>query len=140
MWTITHSDDFARGFIGLLGHPEAWGEDFHITSDEFLPWDTIYQLTAEAAGCEAHIVHVTSDTICALNPEYQGSLLGDKSVSALFDNSKIKRLVPGFQARIPFAEGIRQTIHWFDADPARRYINAQTNAFIEQLIQITRLR
>lgn len=140
LWTITHGDDFARGFIGLLGHPEALGEDFHVTSDEFLPWDSIYQLTARAAGCEAQIVHVTSDTICALDPGYRGSLLGDKSVSALFDNSKIKKLVPDFQARIPFAEGIRQTINWFDADPARQYIDAKTNAFIDRLIQTTQVR
>lgn len=137
LWTLTHAEDFARGFIGLLGQPDALGEDFHITSDEFLSWNSIYQLTAQAAGCEARIVHVTSDTICALNPEYRGTLLGDKSMSALFDNSKIKQQVPGFQASIPFAEGIRRTLAWFDADPARQYIDPETDAFIDRLIGTT---
>lgn len=138
VWTLTHADDFARGFTGLLGNPSAIGEDFHITSDEFLTWDTIYQLTAQAAGCEARIVHVTSDRICALDPEYTGTLLGDKSVSAIFDNSKIKRLVPDFRADISYREGIKQTIAWFEANPARQWVNPATDKFIEQLIDAAR--
>lgn len=136
VWTLTHAEDFARGFAGLVGNAKAIGEDFHITSDEFLTWDTIYQLTAEAAGCEARIVHVTSERICALNPDYTGTLLGDKSVSAIFDNSKIKALVPDFRAEIPYREGIKRTIAWFEADPARQRINPATDAFIEKLITL----
>lgn len=139
LWTVTHADDFAKGFIGLLGRKEALGEDFHITSDEFLSWNRIYRLTAAAVGCQANIVHVTSDKICELDPDYTGSLLGDKSVSAIFDNSKIKRLVPEFKAAIPFQEGIKSTIHWFEEDPRRQIINPQTDAFIERLIATTRI-
>lgn len=138
VWTLTHSEDFARGFVGLLGNSAAIGEDFHITSDEFLTWDTICQLTAAAAGTEAKIVHVTSDRICAMDPDYRGTLLGDKSVSAIFDNSKIKRLVPEFRAQIPYREGIKRTIAWFEADPSRQVFNAATDAFIEKLIATTR--
>lgn len=137
LWTLTHAEDFARGFIGLLGLAAAVGEAFHITSDEFLSWNRIYQLTAAAVGCEAKIVHVTSDKICQLDPDYTGSLLGDKSVSAIFDNSRIKRFVPGFKASIPFAEGIKRTIAWFEADPRRQFINPDTDAFIERLIATT---
>lgn len=137
VWTLTHAEDFARGFIGLLGNPRAIGEDFHITSDEFLTWDTIYQLTAAAVGAEAKLIHVTSDRICQLDPQYTGTLLGDKSVSAIFDNSKIKRLVPEFQAQIPYREGIRRTIAWFEADQRRQWIDPQTDAFIERLISTT---
>ena len=137
LWTLTHADDFARGFIGLLGNPGAFGEDFHITSDEFLSWDTIYQLTAAAVGCEANIVHVTSDQICRLDPDYRGSLLGDKAVSAIFDNSKIKKLVPSFEAKISYAEGIKRTIEWFEAHPGRQLVNLDTNTFIERLIATT---
>lgn len=138
VWTLTHAEDFARGFTGLLGNSAAIGEDFHITSDEFLTWDTIYQLTAEAAGCEAHIVHVTSDRICAMDPDYTGTLLGDKSVSAIFDNSKVKRLVPDFRPEIPYREGIKKTLAWFEADPARQLVDPATDAFIERLIATTR--
>jgi nucleoside-diphosphate-sugar epimerase len=134
LWTVTHADDFAQGFLGLMGHAAAIGEDFHITSDEFLSWNEIYQLTAAAVGRTAEIVHVTSDRICELDPEYTGTLLGDKSGSALFDNSKVKRLVPDFRARIPFAEGIQRTLAALEANPARKRVNPETNAFIEQLI------
>lgn len=137
LWTITHADDLAIGFCGLLGNPQALGEDFHITSDEFLPWNRIYQLTAAALGCEANIVHVTSDRICAMDPDYEGSLLGDKSESALFDNSKIKRVVPEFRCSIPFAEGVKSALAWFEADAARRYVNPETDAFIDRLVETT---
>ncbi|WP_185231000.1 NAD-dependent epimerase/dehydratase family protein [Teredinibacter franksiae] len=134
LWTLTHAEDFAVGFCGLLGNKKAIGEDFHITSDFFLSWNEIYQQTARAAGCEAEIVHVTSDKICALNTEYTGTLLGDKSVSAIFDNTKIKSLVPEFKAKINYAEGIARTLEWFEADPRRQVISPETDAFIDRLI------
>lgn len=137
LWTLTHADDFALGFIGLLGNPQALFEDFHITSDEFLSWNEIYQLTAAAVGCEAKIVHVTSDRICQKDPDYTGTLLGDKAVSTLFDNSKIKRLVPSFKASIPFAEGIKRTLAEFEAEPSRQLIDAETHQLIEDLIAET---
>lgn len=137
LWTLTHADDFAKGLTGLLGRKEAIGEDYHITSDEFLSWNRIYQLTAAAVGCEANIVHVTSDKICELDPEYTGTLLGDKAVSAIFDNSKIKRLVPEFEATIPYKEGIQRTIAWFEENPQRQVVDPQTDAFIERLIATT---
>ena len=135
LWTLTHAHDFAKGFIGLLNNKAALGEAVHITSDEVLDWNTIYQQTAAALGVEAHIVHVSSDFICALDPDYTGTLLGDKAVSTLFNNQKIKRLVPTFEATIPYREGIQKTLAWFEADPKRQWINPQTHAFIEQLIK-----
>jgi len=134
LWTITHNSDFARGLIGLLGHQQAIGHAFHITSDEVLTWDQIYAATAAAAGAEAKIVHIASDFIAACMPDMAGSLLGDKTVSVVFDNSKIKRFVPGFCATTPFARGIRQTIAWFDADPARQRIDATADQQWDRLI------
>lgn len=127
LWTITHADDFAKGLVGLLGHQQAIGHAFHITSDEILTWDQIYQATAAAAGGVANIVHIPSDVIADIcdglgQPWMRGSLLGDKSHSVIFDNTKIKRFVPGFCCTIPYARGIRRTIEWFEADPARRRI------------------
>jgi nucleoside-diphosphate-sugar epimerase len=134
LWVLTHAEDFARGFNGLLGNEEAIGEAIHITSDEVLTWNQIHQQLAAAVGATADIVHVTSDKICRFDPEYVGSLLGDKSASVIFDNSKIKGLVPGFKATIPFAEGIKRTIAWFDAEPSRQAINPADNEFIDRLI------
>lgn len=134
LWTLTFAADFAVGFVGLLGNSAAIGEDFHITSDEFLSWNEIYQLTAAAVGCHADIVHVTSERICQFDPSFTGTLLGDKAVSALFDNSKIKRFVPNFSPKTTFAEGIKHTTAWFEADTQRQVINPKTNALIERLI------
>ncbi|MFA6482953.1 MAG: SDR family oxidoreductase [Bacteroidales bacterium] len=139
LWTMTHASDFAKGFIGLLDNQHAIGEAFHITSDEVLTWNQIYETVARAAGAEANVVHIASDYISGYAekhgyPSVHGTLLGDKSHSAVFDNSKIKRFVPDFTATTPFSEGIRQTIEWFDAVPSRRVVSEVTNRFLDGLI------
>jgi nucleoside-diphosphate-sugar epimerase len=135
LWTITHNSDFAKGLVGLLGHPGAIGHAFHITSDEALTWNQLYELTAEAAGVSApRLVHIASDFITACYPDMTGTLLGDKSHSALFNNSKIKRFVPDFVATNRFREGIAKTIRAFDADPKRQAIDHEANAKWDRLI------
>ncbi|HTU35727.1 MAG TPA: SDR family oxidoreductase [Candidatus Acidoferrum sp.] len=134
LWVITHSSDFAKGLVGLLGNPRAIGEAFHITTDEVMSWDQLYQTVAAAAGVEPKLVHIPSDFISACLPDQRGRLLGDKAVSVIFDNSKIKRFVPDYRATTTFAEGIRQSLAWFAADPARRQIDSATNAAWEKLI------
>lgn len=134
LWVATHNSDFAVGLVGLLGHAQAIGHAFHITGDEVLTWDQITRLTAEAAGVEADIVHIASDFVTACIPDERGNLTGDKSHSVVFDNSKIKRFVPAFGARVPFAEGIRRTVAWFDADPRRRQIDHEADAQWDRLI------
>ena len=135
LWVITHNSDFAQGLVGLLGHQQAIGHAFHITSDEVMTWDQFYRITAQAAGVEAEIVHIASEFLGACMPDLVGSLTGDKSSSVVFDNSKIKRFVPGFCARVPFAEGIRRTIEWFDADPRRKLVDEPMNADWDELIE-----
>lgn len=135
LWTITHNTDFAQGLVGLLGHPSAVGESFHITSDEVLTWDQLYRQTAAAAGVtDPHLVHIASDFITACLPDETGTLHGDKAVSCVFDNAKIKRFVPGFHARTRYAEGIRRTIAWFDADPSRQQTDLVANARWDRLL------
>ncbi len=135
LWTVTHSDDFAPGLVGLLGNPLARGEDFQITSDEALTWNEIHRLTALAAGVAApKFVHVPSDLLVAWDPGCEGTLLGDKSHTALFDNTKLRRAVPDFRPRIAFRDGVRRTIEWFDADPARRLLPPDEDAFIENVL------
>jgi nucleoside-diphosphate-sugar epimerase len=127
LWTVTHSTDFATGLVGLLGHTRATGEAFHITSDEVLTWNQIYGEIARAAGVEAELFHMTTDAIVAASPKDEGTLLGDKIHSTVFDNSKIKSFVPGFSARTPLRVGVRETIRWFDADERRRKIDDEAN-------------
>jgi len=139
LWTLTHADDFAIGFLGLFGNNLALGEAFHITSDEVLTWNQIYQTVAQANGFDANIVHIPSDYIADYAdlhhyPSKRGSLLGDKSYSAVFDNSKIKKFVPTYKANIPFAAGIKNTLHWFESEPIRMIINEETNKFLDGLI------
>jgi nucleoside-diphosphate-sugar epimerase len=135
LWTITHAEDFAKGFFGLMSHPQAIGQDFHITSDELFTWNQIYQMLADAVGVPPNIVHIPSEFICTFDPEQTGNLLGDKAHSVIFDNTKIKTLVPGFQATIPFHQGIRGTLAWLDKDPKRKWIRPETDMMMDKIIR-----
>ena len=134
LWVLTHHKDFARGFVGLLGNPHAIGDAFHITSDELLNWNQIFDLVAKAAGAQARIVHVPSDLIAAYDPAWGAGLLGDKAVSMVFDNSKIKRIVPDFVASIPFSRGAEEIMAWYDADPARQVVEEEQDQLIDRII------
>jgi nucleoside-diphosphate-sugar epimerase len=134
LWTLTHSQDFAKAFVGLLGRPQAVGESYTITSDEYLPWNQIYQLFARAAGVrEPELVHVASETIAAHSAELGANLLGDRSHSVVFDNTKIKSLVPGYRATIPFADGAREIVQWFDANPELQTVDQDYMALTDRL-------
>ena len=134
LWTLTHSSDFAKGFVGLLGNSHAIGEVYHITSDEWLTWDQIHQVIAKALGLEARIVHVPSDLIAAYDADWGDSLLGDKTHSFVLDNSKIKKAVPGFACTKPFSVGIQESLDWYYADPARQVVDGQFNALCERIL------
>lgn len=134
LWTVTHSRDFAKGFNGLLGHQQAIGHAFHITSDEILTWNQIYQAVAEAADTELRAVHIPTEFISKIIPGEKDGLWGDKAHSVIFDNSKIKRFVPEYQATIPFREGIRETLQWFEAEADRMIIKTQTNAMMDKIL------
>jgi nucleoside-diphosphate-sugar epimerase len=135
LWCITHNSDFAKGLVGLLGHEQAPGHAFHITSDEVMTWDQFYRITAEAAGVEPKLIHIPSEFLAACMPDKLGSLIGDKSQSAIFDNTKIKRFVPGYCATTPFARGIRRTMAWFDADAARKEVDESANVVWDKIIE-----
>ncbi|MCK9858261.1 SDR family oxidoreductase [Paenibacillus sp. ATY16] len=133
LWTMTHNSDFAKGFVGLLGEQNAIGEAYHITSDEVLSWNQIYEAIGAAAGVKPNLVHISSDFLITYDPDLEGGLLGDKAVSAVFDNSKIKKLVPDFAATVPFAEGIKRTVKWFEAHPEKC---SEDEAWNEQMDRI----
>lgn len=140
LWTLTHHRDFAKGLVPLLGHSRAIGEAFHITSDDALTWNQIAQLLAAAAGCEARITHVPSDAIAAADSEWGASLLGDKTHSMVFDNAKLRSIVPGYVATIPFERGAREIVAWHDEDPARQRIDQRLDAVMDKLIATYRTR
>jgi nucleoside-diphosphate-sugar epimerase len=133
LWTVTHNTDFARAFVPLLGHPRTLGEAFHITSDDVLTWNQIAHALGAALGVTARIVHVPSDVIAAHDPEWGAGLLGDKTHSAVFDNSKVKSLVPGWQAVVPFERGAREIADWYLADPARQVVDEKLDALMDKL-------
>jgi len=134
LWTLTHHRDFARGFTPLLGNHHALGEAVHITSDEWLSWNRIFEIVGAAAGVAPRLVHIPSTLIAAYDVGWGDSLLGDKTHSMLFDNSKIKRLAPGFVAAIPFERGAEEMIAWYDADPARQVIDVELDRRMEAMI------
>ncbi len=134
LWTLTHHRDFAKGLVGLLDNNLAIGETFHITSDEWLTWDQIVHLMAQAAGTTANIVHIPSDMIAQFDPNWGAGLLGDKAHSMVFDNSKIKRIVPDFAATIPFAQGAAEIMAYYDGDPARQVVDPERDALMDRII------
>jgi nucleoside-diphosphate-sugar epimerase len=134
LWTLTHHRDFAKGFVGLLGHPYALGEVFHITGDEWLSWNEIFRLFGAAVGVEPKVVHVPSDLIASEDPEWGAGLLGDKAHSMIFDNSKIRRLVPDFVCSVPFAQGSREIVSWYLADPKRQTVDPQFTMRYERIL------
>ena len=134
LWTLTHHRDFAKGFVGLLGNPHAIGEAVQITSDESVTWNQIFEYCARAAGVTPKLVHIPSERIAQYDPEWGAGLLGDKAYSVIFDNSKIKRLVPDFCAATPFALGAVEIINWYLADASRQVVNAEFNQLCDRMI------
>lgn len=135
LWVLTHHSDFAKGFVGLLGNNRAIGEAFHITSDELLTWNQIHEILARAAGAPPpQIVHVPSDLINAFDGRWGAGLLGDKTNTMVFDNTKIKRVSPDFTCTIPYERGAQEVIHWFDADPARQVVSDEFNQLTDRII------
>jgi nucleoside-diphosphate-sugar epimerase len=136
LWTITHARDFAVGFTGLLGKDEAIGEAFHITGDEAPTWNQIFNWVAEAAGAEANLVHVASDAIAAADPRWGDGLLGDKAHSMVFDNTKVKRLVPEFGlGATPYKLGAREVIDWYDAHPDHQTVDPEADKTMDWLAE-----
>jgi nucleoside-diphosphate-sugar epimerase len=133
LWTVTHNTDFARGFVSLLGHPRTVGEAFHITSDDVLTWDQIARALGAALGVTPRIVHVPSDVIASLDPVWGAGLLGDKAHSMVFDNSKLRSVVPGWRAVVPFERGAREIVDWHLADPARQVVDERLDAMMDKL-------
>jgi nucleoside-diphosphate-sugar epimerase len=135
LWTLTHSRDFAVGLLGLLGDARTFGHAFHITSDEALPWNQIYEILAAAAGApEPRLVHIASETIARADPDWGRALLGDMAHSLIFDNSKIRHFSPDFTLGTPFPQGAREVISWFDRDAARQQIDRRFDAVVETLL------
>ena len=135
LWVLTHSVDFAKGFIGLLGNYHAVGHTFHITSDEVLTWNQIYEIMADALEVEPKIVHIPSDSIAKFDKRIGESLLGDKAYSVIFDNTKIKTFVPEFKATIQFKEGIKKVLAWFNEKEERKKVIPEENELMDRIIR-----
>lgn len=134
LWVLTWNADLAKGLVGLLGNPKAIGEAFQITSDQVLSWDQIHLEVYQAMGLEPNVIHIPSDFIARFDPESVGSLIGDKSNSVVFDNSKIKSFVPDFKCEVPWAEGLRRSLSWFNEHPEFQSIDNEANVLWDRII------
>lgn len=137
LWTLTWNEDFASGFIGLLGNPTALGEAFQIMSDEQLTWNQIYESVGRALNKQAQLYHVASDFLVAVAPkvwELEGNLLGDKSVTVVFDCAKLKRAVQGFQATTRFDEGVRRCVDYLLSHPELQVEDPEFDAWCDRVI------
>jgi len=135
LWPATHSKDFAKGFLGLMGNIQAIGEAVHITTDEALSWNQIYQAIGKALGVKPKLYHVTSDFIVACNPEHEGALHGDKSLTVVFDNSKIKRLTPGFTASVRFDQGVKWAVDYHMNNKSAQVEDPDFERFTDAVIE-----
>jgi nucleoside-diphosphate-sugar epimerase len=135
LWTITHNTDFAKGIVGLMGKEKAIGEAFHITSDEVLTWDEVLNQIARVVGVEPRAVHISSEFITAFLPDQLGNLNGDKIVSAVFDNSKLKSISPDFKATTPFLEGFARTYAYFLSHPELHTIDVKYEEDLDRVIE-----
>ena len=138
LWTVTWNEDFAKGFIGLLGNPKAIGEAFQIMSDEQLTWNQIYECTANALGVTPKLFHVASDFLAATAPkewDFTGNLIGDKAATVVFDCRKLKRAVPGFQATTRFDEGVRRCVAYLRAHPELQIEDPEFDAWCDAVIE-----
>ena len=137
LWTVTWNEDFARGFIGLLGNPKAIGEAFQIMSDEQLTWNQIYECVGRALGVTPKLYHVASDFLAATAPkawDFTGNLIGDKAATVVFDCSKLKRAVPGFCATTRFDEGVRRCVAYILAHPELQEEDPEFDQWCERII------
>ena len=135
LWTLTHSRDFAVAFVGLMGNVHAIGETYHITGDESLTWNQIYECVGRALGVKPRMVHIASETLGMLCPDYVGNLLGDKSHTVIFDNSKIKRAVPQFCATTRFDQGVREAVEYVYSHPECQTPDPEFDAWCDQLVE-----
>ncbi len=135
-WTLTHNSDFAKGFIGLMGNPHALGNAFQITSDETLTWNRIYETIARKLGVELKACHISSEFLADVGPyNFRGGLIGDKAVTVLFDNRKLKRAVPGFRATVRFEEGVARTIDNIFAHPELQVPDPDFDAWCDRVLE-----
>jgi nucleoside-diphosphate-sugar epimerase len=135
LWVFTHHTDFAKGFVGLMGNNRTIGEAFHITSDEWLTWNQLHEIAGRAAGAPTlDIVHVPTDLINAFDPAWGAGLLGDKSASMVFDNTKIKRISPEFMCTVPWEQGAQEMVEWYDGDASRRVVDGEFDALTDRII------
>jgi nucleoside-diphosphate-sugar epimerase len=136
LWTLTHAEDFAQGLVGLLGSERAIGETFHITGDDVLTWDQIHTLFARALGVEPKLVHVPSEFYPVVAPEWfwSGEFVGDLGHSAVFDNAKIRRFVPGFAPKLTFERAVRRMLDWRAAHPELARGDEATAEVLERVV------
>lgn len=135
LWTLTHSRDFAKGFIGLIGNSNAIGQAYHITSDETLSWNQIAKILADKADLELNIAHIPSKVIKNYDAEWGDGLLGDKAYSVMFDNSKIKSIVPEFNAKIKFETGAEEIVDWFVKNKANNVFDKNLDELLDKIIE-----
>ncbi len=136
LWTLTHSKDFAKGYVGLMANPHAIGNTFHITTDESMTWNQIYGTIADALGKPLNALHVASDFLAehSGNYDFRGELLGDKSATVVFDNSKVKRLVPEFICSVSMAEGLRQAVDYMLSHPETQVADPEFDLWCDRIV------
>ena len=135
LWTLTHISDFAKAFTGIMGNNAAIGEAIHITSEEAIPWNKIYDCIGEALDIEVKKIHISTDFLVKCQADFEGGLIGDKANSVVFDNSKIKRLVPDYVATVRFDQGVKHSIKYILSHPELQIADVEFDLFCDKIIK-----
>ena len=135
LWTVTHSDDFAYAFCGLMGNQRAIGHQFHITGDEYMTWDMIMNTYEQVLGVKPNIVHVPVDFIAKFDPALGNGIYGDMAENGVFDLTKLKDFVPGFRTRVPLREGLARSVKWYNEHPEAKVIDEKNNELMDRIIK-----
>lgn len=134
LWTVTHSDDFAYAFCGLMGNIKSIGHQFHITGDEVMTWNMIMETYGWVLGVKPDIRQIPVDFISKLYPDLKLGIYGDMAENGVFDNSKIKKFVPGFRTRVTLREGLERSVKWYMGHPDQQVVSEENNALTDSLI------
>jgi len=135
LWVMTYNEDFAEGFLPLLGNQSAIGQSFHITSEEVLSWNAVFEQFLNSINLEAELAHVPVEIVVRMFPEFEGTLIGDKTNSIIFDNSKIRSIAPDFRCKVPWQVGIKRSYDWLMDHPENQTIDHELNQILDQLLE-----
>ncbi len=135
-WSFTFVPDLAKAYVGLAGNAKSFGEDFHVTSEERNVWEDLYLEFGRLVGIKPEIVHLPSELLRKAAPNLCSHLYFEKTYAGLFDNTKLRSVIPDFSAEISLHEGLKSILAWYEAEAHE--VDPEKDALEDRLVEIYR--